>query len=221
MLFQKILTRSRAIWVIQLSIMTGCFFDKPADTQNTGIITGNISEFGSGKKLDGVMISTMPQTSSVQTKTNGDYSIFDVKPGNYEISAKKPGYNDGITTVNVEAGKIETANMMLIPISAGLDIHPKILNFDNSSSVLRLTITNSTDTSIIPYVIDKSEDADWLAISKTIGQATGAADVVTVVIDRTTLKPGNHTTTLTFTSKGGGQTIPVVLTFHDPSAPQP
>ena len=79
----------------------------------TGTISGQVTEAGSGAALSGVAVSTQPATTSVTTDAQGNYTISNVSPASYTVTAAKSGYNSANTSVTVTAGQASTANLVL------------------------------------------------------------------------------------------------------------
>ncbi len=82
---------------------------------STGSISGTVTEVDSASvtPIEGVLISTSPGTSSVLTNASGEFSITNVNPGNYTISAVKTGYQNGSLTITVSAGQNTNTDIVL------------------------------------------------------------------------------------------------------------
>ena len=74
-------------------------------------ITGKVTDGQTNVALVGVQITTNPVTSSVNTGQDGNYTLPNIKPGQYTITAKKDGYNDNTASVTVSEGQTVTADV--------------------------------------------------------------------------------------------------------------
>jgi len=74
-----------AILVLGLSLVTGCSGTPSAG----GIIFGKVTEAGTGIPLEGVTVTVLAEGSkfTVTTDSSGNYSIANIPPGSYEVSA--------------------------------------------------------------------------------------------------------------------------------------
>lgn len=85
----------------------------PTQISTTGTIQGKVTNATGDTVIVGATVTTTPPTSSITTKSVGDYIIPDVSPGTYSVTAMKGGYNPASVSVNVSAGKTTTANIPL------------------------------------------------------------------------------------------------------------
>jgi len=79
----------------------------------TGTISGTVTDAGTAMPLAGASVSTQPATTTVITDAQGDYTISDVTPGFYTVTASASGYMDNSTNVTVTAGQTSTAYLAL------------------------------------------------------------------------------------------------------------
>ena len=89
----------------------------PFGTPPMGKINGQVIDSSDGSFIPGANISTDPPTSSVTTDAQGEYSIADMPPGDYTVTASKAGYNSTSVDVAVAVGKTTTADLHLTPVS--------------------------------------------------------------------------------------------------------
>jgi len=95
-------------------LLTSCKNESnPVQTPTTGTIQGKVTNSTGDSVIVGATVWTNPPTSSVTTNSSGDYSIPDVSPGQYSVTAMKGGYNPTTVIVTARAGKITTANISL------------------------------------------------------------------------------------------------------------
>jgi len=79
----------------------------------TGTISGHVTEEGTGTPIAGASVSTQPATTTATSDSQGDYTISDVTPGSYTVTASASGYMDDSTNVTVTAGQTSTADLAL------------------------------------------------------------------------------------------------------------
>ena len=94
--------------VLVLLVTSGC--SKAA----AGSISGMVIDSGSGIPVPAASVSTEPPTSAVTTDAGGYYSISQVLPGQYLVSASKTGYNSASVKIAVSAGQTTTADIPLV-----------------------------------------------------------------------------------------------------------
>jgi hypothetical protein len=94
-------------------LLSSCSEEDPVQTPTTGTIQGKVTNSTGDSVIVGATVSTNPPTSSVTTNSSGDYSIPDVSPGQYSVTATKVGYNPTTVLITVSAGKTTTANISL------------------------------------------------------------------------------------------------------------
>ncbi len=78
-----------------------------------GIISGMVTAASSGNPIVGATITTQPATTSTTTDGQGRYTLFDVPPASYTVSASKAGYTEDSVEVVVTAGNTVTADIAL------------------------------------------------------------------------------------------------------------
>ena len=93
----------------------------PAPEAITGEINGKVIVSSTGDLISAASVSTDPPTSSVTTGGEGNYSIPDIPPGDYAVTATKFGHESVSVSIAVVAGKTTTAD---IHLSAGLTNTP-------------------------------------------------------------------------------------------------
>lgn len=181
-------------------------------------ITGKVTDKETNKPISGAQVTTNPSSSSVNTGSDGNYTIPDLNPGQYTLTAKKEGYNDNITTVTVQEGKTVTADIQLTKASPELNVSPNILDFETSKSSLNFFITNKLQVGTVTWKI--TTDQAWLSISPTEGTTSTETDPIQVTVNRNNIIAGNYTATIVVTSDAGSANVNVLMTKSNPSAPQ-
>jgi hypothetical protein len=79
----------------------------------TGMIKGIVTNTNGDSIVAGASIVSSPPTSSVTSNSSGEYTIKNVMPGTYTITATKGGYNPGNIVVNVSTGKVTTGDIRM------------------------------------------------------------------------------------------------------------
>jgi hypothetical protein len=79
----------------------------------TGTISGIVTDASTGTPLAGASVSTQPATTTETTDAQGSYTISDVEPGAYTVTASASDYVDGNINVTVTVGETTTANLAL------------------------------------------------------------------------------------------------------------
>lgn len=98
--------------ILSLSLLTavGC------GTQSTlrGTIIGTVVDSQTGIGIAGATVMSSPVTSSVITDINGKFSMPDIEPGVYTITAHGTDFNSNSLTVSVDSGLSATAHIVLV-----------------------------------------------------------------------------------------------------------
>ena len=79
----------------------------------TGEIRGTIIDASNGTAIAAANVSTDPPTSAVTTDDKGNFSIPDVLPGKYTVTATKLGYDSASVKVAVAASKATRSDIQL------------------------------------------------------------------------------------------------------------
>ncbi len=98
--------------ILSLSLLTavGC------GTKSTlrGTVVGTVVDSQTGIGVAGATVVTSPTTSSVLTDINGHFSIADIEPGVYTVTAHATDFNSNSLTVSVDSGLSATTNIVLV-----------------------------------------------------------------------------------------------------------
>jgi len=102
------------IWLVLLCslFIFSCMKSNPT-APTTGTIQGQVTNATGDTAIVGAIVTTSPATSSVSTNAQGNYTIMNVTPGQYTVTAAKGGYNDGSVSISVAAGQTTTADIHL------------------------------------------------------------------------------------------------------------
>ncbi|WP_158729599.1 MULTISPECIES: TonB-dependent receptor [unclassified Flavobacterium] len=91
------------------------------NAQNSGIITGKVTESESNFSLPGATIKIIGNNKYAVTNQIGEFEFLDIKPGTYEIDVIYIGYQKQKQSVNVVASKNSTINFSIAPGTEQLD----------------------------------------------------------------------------------------------------
>jgi thermitase len=78
-----------------------------------GSITGSVTDADDGSPIAGATVSDGTRTAT--TDTSGGYTIADVPPGTYQVTASKSGYESSMSTVTVVSSGTAVTNFCLNP----------------------------------------------------------------------------------------------------------
>ncbi|GJM34909.1 MAG: hypothetical protein DHS20C18_39100 [Saprospiraceae bacterium] len=99
-----------------LGITLLCFSCRDDDDmgpgEEPGAIFVTVKSFN--QLVDNALISTIPETQTIQTGATGTVLINDVPPGIYQVNATHPGIGSGIAPANVASGQIANVIINLV-----------------------------------------------------------------------------------------------------------
>lgn len=126
----------------------------PAATPVTGGIRGVVTEAGSAAVISQVYITTKNSSSAVTTDAKGAYSIENMKPGTYILTAAKQGYDTSTVSITVDAGIITKADFILkkTPVLQPGTIIGRVLDASDDAGIYSANVVTS------PYTGSTSTD---------------------------------------------------------------
>jgi TonB-linked SusC/RagA family outer membrane protein len=89
--------------------------------QQTGIITGTVTDGGSGAPLSDVQVFLVGREIGAISRANGRYLIASVPAGTYEVRATRIGMSTSTQSATVTAGQTVELNFQLTTQALGLD----------------------------------------------------------------------------------------------------
>lgn len=98
-----------------------------ADAQQTGTVSGQVTEAGTQRPLGAVLVAVTGTSRGSSTDAAGRYTITGVPSGTHRVVASIVGYGEGSATVSVAAGATATANFSLSQTAiqlTGLVVNP-------------------------------------------------------------------------------------------------
>ncbi|MBD1208931.1 MAG: carboxypeptidase regulatory-like domain-containing protein [Ignavibacteria bacterium] len=116
-----------------------------------GTIIGRVVDGDTGAPLGASNISTQPGTGSVLTDSAGQYTIDNVQPGSYSLTAIRSGYPVMIITITVSAGNRTRADIALfrrgVQATANQgSIEGRILDAETFRPIIGATISTQPPT---------------------------------------------------------------------------
>ncbi len=90
-----------------------CKKEETVEPSPYGKLTGTITEFETDSLISKANVFTQPATSYVTTDTNGQYTIYNIQPGEYTVTAAKSGYDTLKVGVTIIADKTTEADFIL------------------------------------------------------------------------------------------------------------
>ena len=107
------------VLILGLSLVVGC-----SGTPSTGgIIFGKVTEAGTGSPMGGVEVTVSSAEGlkfTATTDKSGKYSISNIPPGSYEVSAFLQGYHlNVVKDVQGERGKKKKVDFELVIMGGG------------------------------------------------------------------------------------------------------
>ena len=109
-----------------------------------GSITGSVTDAEDGSPIAGAMVSNGTRTAT--TDATGQYTITDVPPGTYQVTASKSGYQSSSLMVTVVAGGTGIANLSLLEVILPGCIIGSVTNAEDGAPVAGATVSDGTRT---------------------------------------------------------------------------
>lgn len=103
-------------------VVNSCGGDETTEPVQTGTITGHVFDAETSLPIASSNVTSDPPTSAVTTDTTGLYTILNVDPETYTISALKMGYIEGSANISVSAGNSTIADIFLIKDSTSIGL---------------------------------------------------------------------------------------------------
>jgi len=151
-----------------------------------GTITGSVTSARDGSPIMGVTVTDGTRTTT--TDATGKYTIANVPPGTYQVTASKSGYYSSSVTVDVVSGGSAVANFSLSEIPG--TIAGAVTSAKDGSAIVGATVTDGTRTATT--------------------DATGTyniADVPAGTYQVTVSKSGYYSSSMTVTVVSGGSAV--------------
>jgi len=109
-----------------------------------GIITGTVTDAEDGSRIAGATVTA--GTRITTTDASGEYTIGDLLPGTYEVTASKEGYESSSLMVTVSERNTAVADLSLTRIIIPGTITGTVTDADDGSRIAGATVTDGTRT---------------------------------------------------------------------------
>lgn len=185
------------ILLLASALAASCSKDQPTANPTTGTIVGRVVD-SVGNAVSTALISSAPPSSQVFSDPSGSYTLPDLTPGIYTVTASKTGLGSGSAAVNVVAGKTVTANIILSPLAAttGMISGTVVDSAGNGVQGAQVTTTPTTTsvttgsggaftlTGLNPGNYDLvASKAGFRNGTKTVSVIAGLTSTVTITLD--------------------------------------
>ena len=105
-------------WILVVGLMCGA---GPLSAQQTGTVTGRVTDPRSGATLSAVQIYIAGTSNGTLTNDAGRFTLLNVAPGTYTLRAERIGYSAANQQVTVRAGEAVEIQFELREQALGLD----------------------------------------------------------------------------------------------------
>ena len=153
-----------------------------------GTITGTATDAEDGSPIVGATVTEGDRTTT--TDASGGYTITDIPPGTYQVTASKSGYYSSSLTVTVVSGSQALADFSLTEVILPGSITGSVTDAQDGSPIAGATVTDGTRT----------------ATTDSSGEYT-VADVPAGDYEVTASKEGYETSPLTVNVISGSTTL--------------
>jgi TonB-linked SusC/RagA family outer membrane protein len=111
--------RSDSKKTCRTALALAVFATAPLLAQESGTVTGRVTEAGSGRPIPEVQLNLAGTTLGTMSNANGEYTIRAVPAGSYQLRALRVGFSEQKLPIVVTAGQATTQNVGLtaIPVS--------------------------------------------------------------------------------------------------------
>jgi len=161
-----------------------------------GTITGIVTDAEDGSPIVGAVVTDGTRTGL--TNAAGQYTMNDVPPGSYEVTASKSGYESSFVTVTVLEGFTAIADLSLTRIIVPGTITGSITDAEDGSPIAGATVTDGTRTTttdgtgkytianVLPgtYQVTASKSG-YQSLTSAVTVASGATVMMNFSLDQT------------------------------------
>jgi uncharacterized membrane protein len=109
-----------------------------------GTITGRVTDAEDGSPIGGATVTDGTRTTT--TDASGEYTIANMPPGTYEVTASKSGYESSFLTVTVLEGNSAVADLSLTRIIVPGAITGAVTDAEDGSPIAGTFVTDGTRT---------------------------------------------------------------------------
>ena len=144
-----------------------------------GSISGSVTDSKDGSPMAGATVSDGTRTAT--TDATGTYSIANVPPGTYQVTASKSGYQSSSLTVSVLAGATAVANLSLSQIILLGSITGSVTDAKDGSPIAGATVSDGTTTALTDgagtYSINDVPAGSYQVVGSKVGYQSSSLTV--------------------------------------------
>ncbi len=139
-----------------------------------GAIAGTVTEAGTNAPIEGVLVAVVETGLSAETDSQGAYSIEDLSPDTYEVTASAEGYVSATKTVTVEDGQTADADFALDAVQPETGtVNGTVTDADSGQAIAGATIelngTETTTDSLGEYSIEDVSPGTYTVTARAEG----------------------------------------------------
>ncbi len=162
------------------------------DGATTGTISGTVTDSSTGSPIAGASVSTQPATTTATTDSQGNYSISNVTPGSYTVTASASGYFPGSASVTVTAGQTSTCNVALQPVPTTGTISGTVTEEGTGTPISGASVSTQPSTTTVTtdgqgnYTISDVDPGSYTVTASASGYIADSANVTVTAGDTST-----------------------------------
>jgi hypothetical protein len=145
--------------ILLISLFISACNDSTDPSSNFGKIQIRVLNVQDLSPISGVLIKTNPPSQAIITDDNGKVLFINLEPGNYIISAAKIGFISNTTNINVIAGKIVQADIILADST----------NPPSNLGKIKIRVLNVKDSKPLSGVLIKTEPSSESLVTNETG----------------------------------------------------
>ena len=192
-----------------LSVFSSC---KTDEIELTGSITGVVTDSYTKEPIRGAQVRNLTVEQTCQTGSDGSYTFRDLKvlAGNkHVIQVMADGYETDQKSILLDTGDDNRLDFALNSSKPVLELSEETLDFEKTYTTHTVSIKN---VGLADLVWEANEDMEWLSCSPTSGTVRKGAQVsLEIKVDRSGLKEGPYTASVSISSNGGSKQIVVKM----------
>lgn len=182
------------------------------EEQEKGKVSGRVVNSKDQRGVADATVILSPGNTTATTDRNGLFSVEDLMPGQYTVTATHDSYVTSSCVVTVNSGTTATANIFLDPQEFSMSVSPLELDFGLEKTSLDITVTNTGNTeAIVLRYGTTTPEVHWYKITPAESIPVGGQGVVTVTVDRSKMESANETATIVLDYVRGAQSETVTL----------
>ena len=155
------------LFILLIVFIVSC---KDDNNNKLGTITGNVSTLNGDTAISGARISTVPASDTIFTDANGNFTLSDIEPGNYYVTAQKEEFIVGLVSIIVMENSTSMAIFKLSPVPVILtgQWQGRIQYYNTDYPLLLLFNKVTVDSIYGSMIIDFTAGADTFPIHSEI-----------------------------------------------------